>query len=273
MFKHVGVIKNTGKKCVILFLEIPGRETHALVVEPDSLPDMLHDHVMSLLESAEGQAATNFGEVLGRRFLADKNTTVLEELHNRRYLQPVPHTNIVMMPGGNNRVEMAEVMNALRKMRQGQNFAETNFANEHMSGRFGTDESYMNDSYANRTMPSTMPNDMFQETSNLQHVSQEKQENSNLENLFREHMEMIKLLYNDLSNRVRQLEEIANENSKLMSMVENMKKELGMNSNSDSVSVLSRSNEKIDSNNSSDSSDSNHSNESGVTNKKMKKVK
>jgi len=260
MFKHVGIIKNTGKKCVILFLEIPGRETHALVVEPDSLPDMLHDHVMSLLESAEGQAATNFGEVLGRRFLVDKNTTVLEELHNRRYLQPVPHTNIVMMPGGNNRVEMVEVMNALRKIRQGTNFAETNVAetnvaetnNVQISRKPETDDSYMNESYMNESymnesyMNQTMPNNMFQETSNLQHVSQE---NSNLESLFREHMEMIKLLYNDLSNRIRQLEEIACENSKLMSMVENMKKELGMNSNSDST------------------------NKSEVTNKKMKKVK
>lgn len=126
--KHVAMLKNTGKDCVILFLEIPGKEDHSLVVEPKSLPDRLHDQVVALLESNEGQSALNFGEVLGRRFLADGSRTILEELHLRNYLYRVPHENLMLVPNRNSRIEMTDFIRSLRDLRSGK-LPSDNFTN------------------------------------------------------------------------------------------------------------------------------------------------
>lgn len=113
IMKHIGMIQNTGKKCVVVFLQIPGREDHALVVDAEALPDRIHDPLMGIIRTPEGQQAQNLGEVLGRRMLPDSNRTMLEDLHNYGYLQPQPVTNIVLVPRPNSRVLLSEMLEAL----------------------------------------------------------------------------------------------------------------------------------------------------------------
>lgn len=101
MMRHVGKLKQTDTRCVVVMMQIPGREDHALIVESDSLPDHYHQNVMNILESKEGQANINFGDELGRRqmFIADRgNMSVMQALHEARFLRAVHIDSVVMTP-------------------------------------------------------------------------------------------------------------------------------------------------------------------------------
>lgn len=114
--KHVGMINNTGKRCVVVFLQIPGKEDHALVVDAEALPDRIHDPIMNIIKSNEAQQALNLGEVLTRRMMPDSGRNVLEELHVSGYLQPQPITNITLVPRPNTRVLLSEMLEAMGKL-------------------------------------------------------------------------------------------------------------------------------------------------------------
>ena len=101
MMRHVGKLKQTDTRCVIVMMQIPNREDHALIVESDSLPEHYHQNVMQILESKEGQANTNFGDELARRqmYIANKgNMSILQALHEAKFLRPVQIDDVVMTP-------------------------------------------------------------------------------------------------------------------------------------------------------------------------------
>lgn len=98
MKKHIGKIANTDQRCVVVFMQIPGRESHSLVVGTDNLPDRLEHALMQVVESPEGQGDPVLANVLGRRILPDTGKTVLQSLHDLNLLASVPVDNILMMP-------------------------------------------------------------------------------------------------------------------------------------------------------------------------------
>ncbi len=114
--KHVGMITNTGKRCAIAFLQIPGKEDHALVVDTEALPERLHDPLMSIIKSSEGQQSQNLGEVLGRRMMPDSGNTMLTELHQLGYLQPQPVTNVTVVPRPNSKINLADMLEQMGRL-------------------------------------------------------------------------------------------------------------------------------------------------------------
>ena len=98
ILKHLGYVINTGKRCVLLFLELPERKGYSLISEIDSLPERIYDPLMSLLYSNEGQNCKNFAEILSRRFMPDNNLPILYELHNLGYIRAEPVENIMVTP-------------------------------------------------------------------------------------------------------------------------------------------------------------------------------
>lgn len=96
--KHVGRLKNTDRRCVVVMNQIPGREDHALVVDTDALPDRFHDALMHLVDSHEGQSSADLHSLLGRRILPDFGVDVLSALHNGGGLQAQPISNVIMYP-------------------------------------------------------------------------------------------------------------------------------------------------------------------------------
>lgn len=98
MKRHIGKIVNTDQRCVVVFMQIPGREDHALVVGTDNLPDRIEQALMQALESPEGQSPQPLGLVLGRRLLPETGKTIMETLHDLRLLHPIPVDNMVMLP-------------------------------------------------------------------------------------------------------------------------------------------------------------------------------
>jgi hypothetical protein len=95
--KHVGQINNTGKKCVVVFREIPGEESSCLVVETEALPALYHDDLISSVESPSAQSDMDFYKFAQRSTFHD-GTNMLESLHLKGLLRKVPATQITMLP-------------------------------------------------------------------------------------------------------------------------------------------------------------------------------
>ena len=111
--KHVGQINNTGKKCVVVFREIPGEENSCLVVETESLPDLYHDNIISAVESDSAQEDMDFFKFAQRSTFHD-GTNMLESLHVRGFLRKMPSTDVTMLPTREARILLSDLNNQLR---------------------------------------------------------------------------------------------------------------------------------------------------------------
>lgn len=108
--KHIGRIINTDRRCIVVFMSLPGREDHALVVDTDALPDRIHDALMDVVESKEAQQEIKLGNVLSRRLLPDFGMDILNVLHQRGSLIPMPVSNIMMYPIPNQPIPLSELV-------------------------------------------------------------------------------------------------------------------------------------------------------------------
>ena len=55
--KHVGKLKTTGSKVIVINRTLPGDAMSALVIDRDALRPLEEDMIIPLLESTEGQDA------------------------------------------------------------------------------------------------------------------------------------------------------------------------------------------------------------------------
>jgi len=116
--KHVGRLKNTGDRVIIIFRELldgDGNTTdpdHALVVYPDRLQDRYHDRVLDLLESDRAQQTENFFEVLHSRTFHDGNN-MLTFLHQQGFLKKVQVDNVVLCPNTHERIALRDYNESL----------------------------------------------------------------------------------------------------------------------------------------------------------------
>lgn len=114
MTKHVGMLNNTGKNVVVVYMRLPGDPNHALVIDTDALPDNYNDALRRLVESVEGQQAVDFGEVLGRRMSPDgSNLTLLQKFHQAQRLQKIPVNLVTMTPRKGLRWPLTDVIKAM----------------------------------------------------------------------------------------------------------------------------------------------------------------
>lgn len=109
-FKHVGKIKNSGRRVVVIVNKIPGAEQNALVVDVDSVPDAYQQFLMDLVQSPAAQASNELGEVLNRYASPDAGKSMLKSLNDRQYLSPMTITNILMYPAPNFPIELSQVI-------------------------------------------------------------------------------------------------------------------------------------------------------------------
>ena len=114
MVKHVGVLNNTGKNVVVVFMRLPGDPNHALVIDTDALPDQYNEAVRKVVESVEGQQSKNLADVLGRRPSPDgSNMTLLQKFHAADRLEKVPVNLVTMTPRRGVRWPLVEVLKAM----------------------------------------------------------------------------------------------------------------------------------------------------------------
>jgi len=117
MIKHVG--KHNSKKIVLLWRKVPNEDHMALVLYSDTLPRLIHDEVMRALESAIGQASTDFSDVLFRTTMAD-GRNALEVIHREGFIKKVPTSQVLITPTAKSSVRLDELNSILDEMEKGQ---------------------------------------------------------------------------------------------------------------------------------------------------------
>jgi len=113
MLKHVG--RHGEKKVVVAYNTVPGEDHMALVIYSDSLPSMLHDEVMKVIESPAGQTAKSLADALFRNIMPDGNNT-LGALHKGGYLKKVQTKQVILKPNAKSNVRLDELNEILKKM-------------------------------------------------------------------------------------------------------------------------------------------------------------
>ena len=113
MLKHVG--RHGEKKVVVAYNTVPGEDHMALVIYSDSLPSMLHDEVMKVIESPAGQTAKSLADALFRNIMPDGNNT-LGALHKGGYLKKVQTKQVILKPNAKSNVRLDELNDILKKM-------------------------------------------------------------------------------------------------------------------------------------------------------------
>lgn len=117
MIKHIG--RHNDKKVVILYRTVPGEDHMCLVVYCESIPRMIHDEIMRVLESPVGQQASEFADALFRHTMPD-GRNALQAMHSEKFIKKVPTKQIVVTPTGNSNVRLDELNTIINNMKGGE---------------------------------------------------------------------------------------------------------------------------------------------------------
>lgn len=116
MIKHVG--KHNQRSVAIVYRKVPDEGHMALVMYTDSLPMMVHDEAMKVLESEVGQNAKELADALFRHIMPDGNNC-LTYIHKAGYLKKVPCNQVVVTPTAKATVRLDELNDLLDKLEAG----------------------------------------------------------------------------------------------------------------------------------------------------------
>jgi len=114
--KHVGKIKNTGTRVIVIFRTLPGESNQALVLPVHTLPDQYHDSMMTLVETDQAQEAFEFGEIMFIRSFPD-GRPMLQAMQQDNRLQKVATDNIIMNPTPTSEVVLSELNKFIAEQR------------------------------------------------------------------------------------------------------------------------------------------------------------
>jgi hypothetical protein len=117
MIKHVG--KHNNKRIVVLWRQVPNEDHMALVAYSDTLPRMIHDELMRVLESPVGQNSKDLSDVLFRTVMGD-GRNALEVLHKEGFIKKVPTSQVLITPTAKSTVRLDELNGILDEMEKGE---------------------------------------------------------------------------------------------------------------------------------------------------------
>jgi len=116
MLKHIG--RHGERKIVVAYNTVPGEDHMALIVYSDSLPSMLHDEVMKVIESPVGQNSKVLAEAL-HRSVTSNGDNILSTLHRGGYLKKVQTKQVILTPNAKTSVRLDELNKILSEMEKG----------------------------------------------------------------------------------------------------------------------------------------------------------
>jgi|694.fasta_scaffold123550_3 hypothetical protein len=114
--KHVGRIKNNGKKCLVVFRTLPGDSSYCLIIPTEVLSDSQHDALINCVEGNTAQSSFEFGEVLARVTFPD-GRVMLSALHADGKLVRIATKDIEMMPNTTTSVQLSELNQMIAEQR------------------------------------------------------------------------------------------------------------------------------------------------------------
>lgn len=106
--KHIGRMKETGRKVAVVFRTIPGDPHSALVVQTENIKDADHDKLMTLIESNTGQTADELADAMQRTPLGD-GSMMLNSFHLTGKLTKVSTSDIEMTPDTASTISLDEL--------------------------------------------------------------------------------------------------------------------------------------------------------------------
>ena len=107
-YKHVGRMKNTGAKVLVVFRTLPGESNQALVLPVSQLPDHYHDSIMEVVETVQAQDAFEFGEIMFMRSFPD-GRPMLQAMQADSRLHKVATDTVLMTPTPTDSILLSEL--------------------------------------------------------------------------------------------------------------------------------------------------------------------
>lgn len=117
--KHVGV-NGQGKKCVVVFRELPGDSDSALVIQTESLPTLYHDDLISAIENVNCQNSMDPSEFLFRQSFHD-GANMLNTIHQKGWMVKVPTKSVMMTPRPGVSINLVDLNRELTQIKREQN--------------------------------------------------------------------------------------------------------------------------------------------------------
>jgi hypothetical protein len=106
--KHIGRLKNTGAKVLVVFRTLPGESNSALILPVNQLTDAYHDALMQLVETEQAQEAFELGEMMFIRHFPD-GRLMLTAMQQDARLQKVSTDAVLMTPTVNAAVPLDQL--------------------------------------------------------------------------------------------------------------------------------------------------------------------
>lgn len=106
--KHIGRMKNTGAKVLVVFRTLPGESNMALVLPVANLQDVYHDSIMNLVETPQAQDAFEFGEIMHIRPFPD-GRPMLRAMQADGRLAKVATDTVIMTPTTTSSIPLADL--------------------------------------------------------------------------------------------------------------------------------------------------------------------
>ena len=106
--KHIGRMKNTGAKVLVVFRTLPGESDSALILPVNQLSDAYHDALMQLVETEQAQDAFELGEIMFIRHFPD-GRPMLTAMQQDGRLQKLSTDMIIMTPMVNSTVPLDQL--------------------------------------------------------------------------------------------------------------------------------------------------------------------
>jgi hypothetical protein len=114
--KHVGKVKSTDKRCVVVFMQLPDEKNHALIIDVEALQPRYEQILLEVVDSQEGQNENDLASAMARRTVQESGRTVLEEFHVHGLMRKEPIENIIMMPRPNAPFPLRDILEQLGKL-------------------------------------------------------------------------------------------------------------------------------------------------------------
>ena len=115
--RHVGKIKSTSQRCLVVFRQVPDEPDSCLVTITDQLPDRYHADIINGVESVSAQNELEFATYASRTPLSS-GENMLSWLHGQGRLKKMPTDDITMLPAPNQVISLTELnehLNTIKK--------------------------------------------------------------------------------------------------------------------------------------------------------------
>ena len=114
--KHVGKVKSTDKRCVVVFMQLPDEKNQALIIDVEALQPRYEQILLEVVDSQEGQNENDLAAAMARRTVQESGRTVLEEFHRQGLMRKEPVENIIMMPRPNAPFPLRDILEQMGKL-------------------------------------------------------------------------------------------------------------------------------------------------------------